>query len=58
MPAGYSVRIYRKKYRKALERIADKIPAAFTDKADRRKWISMVTRERMNDLKEKRHDTE
>ena len=55
MPAGYSVRVYKKKYRKALERIADKIPAAFASKADRKRWISEVTNLRMQDMKEKRN---
>ncbi len=58
MPGGLSVRIYKKKYRAALVRIADKIPAAFTGKADRKRWISEVTNARMKDLKEKRHDQE
>ena len=56
MPAGYSVRVYKKKYRKALERIADKIPAAFASKADRKRWISEVTNLRMQDMREKRHE--
>ena len=56
MPGGYSVRIYRKKYKKEAARMADRLPAAFVDKADRKRWISLVTRLRMQDLKEKGHD--
>ena len=56
MPAGYSIRIYKKKYRKAIERIADKIQAAFASKADRKRWISEVTNLRMQDMREKRND--
>lgn len=55
MPAGYSIRVYKKKYRKALEGIADKIPAAFASKADRKRWISEVTNLRLQDMREKRH---
>ena len=56
MPAGYSIRIYKKKYRKAIERIADKIPAAFSGKKDKKRWISEITNLRMQDMREKRHD--
>ena len=49
MPAGYSVRVYKKKYKQALKKIADKIPAAFADKADRKRWISEVTNLAMQD---------
>ena len=34
----------------AITRIADKIPAAFSGKADRKRWISEVTNQRMKDL--------
>ena len=56
MPAGYSVRVYKKKYRKAIERIAGKIPAAFSGKKDRKRWISEVTNMWMQDMREKRND--
>lgn len=49
MPAGYSVRVYKKKYKKVLKKIADKIPAAFADKADRKRWISQMTNLAMQD---------
>lgn len=37
------VRLMRKRYKAALIRIADKIPAAFKSKDDKRRWISEVT---------------
>lgn len=49
MPEGYSVRVHKKKYKQALKKIADKIPAAFADKADRKRWISEVTNLKMQD---------
>lgn len=55
MPAGLTKRIYKKRYKEALTRIADKIPAAFASKVDRKRWISEVTSLRMQDMKEKRH---
>ena len=55
MPAGLTKRIYKKRYKAALTRIADKIPAAFSGKKDRKRWISEVTNLRMQDMKEKRH---
>lgn len=55
MPAGLTKRIYKKRYKAALTRIADKIPAAFASKADRKRWISEVTNLRMHDMKEKRN---
>ena len=54
MPGGMSVRQYKKQYKKALMMIACKIPAAFEDKRDRKRWISEVTNGRMKELKEKR----
>lgn len=53
--AGYSKRIYKKKYKQAVTRIADKIPLAFKTKEDRKKWISEVTNGRMNDIKRKKN---
>lgn len=47
MPEGMSKRLYKKRYKAALMRIADKIPAAFADKADRKRWISEVTNLKM-----------
>lgn len=56
MPEGLTKRIYKKRYKAALTRIADKIPAAFSGKKDRKRWISEVTNLRMKDLKqEDRH---
>ena len=55
MPSGLTKRIYKKRYKAALTRIADKIPAAFSGKADRKRWISEVTNLRMRDMKEKRN---
>lgn len=49
--AGYSKRLYKKKYKQAIIRIADKIPLAFKTKADRKAWISEVTNARMNDIR-------
>ncbi|MBP5727916.1 MAG: hypothetical protein J6Y48_12665 [Clostridia bacterium] len=49
--AGYSKRIYKKKYKQAVVRIADKIPLAFKTKADRKAWISEITNKRMQDIK-------
>ena len=43
MPAGLTKRIYKKRYKAALTRIADKCPAAFSGKKDKRRWISEVT---------------
>ena len=54
MPAGLTKRIYKKRYKAALTRIADKIPAVFSGKKDRKRWISQVTNLRMQDMKEKR----
>lgn len=50
MPAGMSVRIYKKRCKAAITRIADVIPAAFASKADRKRWISLVTNLRMKDM--------
>ena len=55
MPAGLTKRIYKKRYKAALMRIAYKIPAAFSGKKDRKRWISEVTNLRMRDMKEKEH---
>ncbi len=55
MPEGMSKRLYKKRYKAALTRIADKIPAAFSGKKDRKHWISEVTNLRMQDMKEKRN---
>jgi hypothetical protein len=51
MPGGLSVRQYKKQYKKALVRLAAKIPAAFADKRDYKRWISEVTNGRMKELK-------
>lgn len=51
MPYGYTKRIYKKKYKRALECIVLKIPKAYKDKQDRKIWISKVTNSRMRDLK-------
>ena len=56
MPSGLTKRIYKKRYKAALTRIADKISAAFASKADRKRWISEVTNLRMQDMREKRND--
>lgn len=56
MPSGLTKRIYKKRYKAALTRIADKIPAAFSGKKDRRRWISEITNLRMQDMREKRND--
>ena len=53
MPYGFSKRIYKKKYKMALECIALKIPKAYKDKHDRKIWISKVTNSRMRDLLKK-----
>ena len=50
MPAGLTKRIYKKRYKAALTRIADKIPAAFSGKAEKKRWISQVTNLRMQDM--------
>lgn len=55
MPAGLTKRIYKKRYKAALTRIAGKIPAAFSGRKDRKRWISEVTNLRMQDMKEKRN---
>ena len=55
MPAGLTKRIYKKRYKAALMRIADKIPAAFASKADRKRWISEITNLRMQDMRGKRN---
>ena len=57
MPAGLTKRIYKKRYKAALTRIADKIPAAFASKADRKRWISEITNLWMQDMREKRHES-
>lgn len=49
-------RLYKKRYKAALTRIADKIPAAFRDKDDRKRWISQITNLHMQDMREKRHE--
>ena len=51
-----SKRLYKKRYKAAITRIADKIQAAFSGKADRKRWISEVTNLRMQDMREKRND--
>jgi len=56
MPAGLTKRIYKKRYKAALTRIADKIPAAFSGKKDKRHWISQITNLHMQDMREKRHE--
>ena len=46
MPYGYSKRIYKKKYKMALERIVLKITKAYNDKHDRKygsaKWPIVI----------------
>ena len=49
-------RIYKKRYKAALTRIADKIPAAFSGKKDRKRWISEVTNLRMQDMMRRNND--
>ena len=49
--AGYSKRIYKKKYKQAVVRMANRIPLAFPSKASRKKWISEVTNARMKEIK-------
>ena len=56
MPAGLTKRIYKKRYKAALTRIADKITAAFSGKKDKKRWISKITNLRMQDMREKRND--
>ena len=58
MPAGYSIRVYKKKYRTALEGIADKIPAAVSGKKDKNRWISEVTNLRLQDMKRRESEDE
>ena len=48
-------RLFKKRYKEALMRYADKIPLAFSGKKDRKRWISEVTNLRMQDMKEKRN---
>lgn len=55
MPYGYSKRIYKKKYKMALERIVLKITKAYNDKHDRKIWISKVANCHMRGLKKKRN---
>lgn len=47
---GYSRRVYKKKYKRVLTQVADKISSTFANKAEKRKWISRITNARMNDL--------
>ena len=54
MPYGYSKRIYKKKYKMALERVVLKITKAYNDKHDRKIWISKVANSHMRGLKKKR----
>ena len=56
MPSGMTKRIYKKRYKAALMRIADKTPAAFASKADRKRWISEVTNLLMQDMAEGRDE--
>lgn len=56
MPAGLTKRIYKKRYKAALTRIAGKIPAAFSGKKDKKRWISEITNLRMQDMRKKRND--
>lgn len=44
-------RLMRKRYKAALTRIAEKIPAAFASKDDKRRWISAVTKKWVMDRK-------
>lgn len=48
-------RLYKKRYKAAMTQIADKIQAAFSGKKDRKRWISLVTNLRMQDMKEGKH---
>lgn len=57
MPAGLTKRTYKKRYKAALTRIADKIPAAFSGKKDRKRWISEITNLHMQDMRGKRHES-
>lgn len=57
MPYGLTKRVYKKRYKAALKRIADKIQAAFASKADRRRWISEITNLRMQDMRERRYES-
>ena len=43
-------RLYKKRYKAALTRIADKIPAAFSGKKEKKRWISQVANLRMKDM--------
>lgn len=44
-------RQYKKKYKQAVEYIADRIPKAFKSKADRNAWVTYVINARMDDMK-------
>ena len=46
-------RLSKKRYKAAITRIADKIPAAFSGKADRKRWISQVTNAWVHDRRGK-----
>ena len=50
-----SKRLYKKRYKAAITRISDKILAAFSDKKDRKRWISLVTNMMMQAMKEGKH---
>ena len=54
MPGGMKTRTYKKRYKAAITEIASKIPASFSGKADRKRWISQVTNGRMQDIKKPR----
>lgn len=55
MPSGLTKRIYKKRYKAALTRFADKIQDAFSGKKDRKRWISKVTNLMMHAMKEEEH---
>jgi hypothetical protein len=51
MPEGLTKRIYKKRYKAALERIMDKCPLAFSNRKERKRYISQVTNDRMSGFK-------
>lgn len=48
-----SKRQYKKRYKAAIQGIAEKIPAAFSGKKDKKRWVSEVTNSRMQDIKKR-----
>jgi len=53
MPQGMSIRQFKKRYRRAIERIADKTPIAFRDRNDRKRFIRTAVKMRMQMMREK-----